>query len=217
MKMNLKNKELKNKAFNKLKIKKIKFTSKNLFAFLVSFSVVAFILGIVFYYFLNETDKNLAINNISNYFTIKENYDYLNLIKNSFMENTFNTFLIWILGISVIGVLATVFIYFCEIFSLGFIIASIFGKYSIKGILGTIAYVFPSKICYVVVLFLLTFFAIKISYKLIKLCFSKEEIPIKEEIRKYFKILLFSFIAMIVITLLEVFIDPFLIKIFTKL
>ena len=212
MKMNLKNKKVK-----KLKLKKIKLTSKNLFIFLISFSLVTLILGIIFFYFLNTEDKTLITTNIENYFQIKENYNYLTLLKDNLLKNTFNIFLIWILGISTIGVLATIFIYFCQIFSLGFTIGSIFYKYQAKGILGMFCYIFPSKIIYIITLFLLTFFAIKISYKLIKLCFTKEEINIKTEIEKYFKILLFSFITILFITLTTVFIDPLLIKLFTKL
>lgn len=212
MKMNLKNRNLK-----KIKLKTIRLTSKNLFLFLLSFSIVTIIIGIIFYYFLNESDKTLANNHIIEYFTIKENYNYFSLFKDSILSNTFNTFLIWILGISVVGVLATIFIYFFEMFSIGFAIASIFGQYGIKGSIGMLCYLIPSKICYMIVLFLLTFFAIKISYKIIKLCFTKEEINIKEEIRKYFKILLFSFIAMLAISIMEIFIDPLLIKLFTKI
>ncbi len=215
MRMNLKNKKY--RSFRVMRFNKIKITSKNLFIFLVSFSIIAIILGIIFYFFLNESDKSLAITNMSNYFSIADNYNYFNAITESFLENTFNVFLIWILGISVIGIVAVIFIYFCQMFSIGFFIASIFGKYGVKGILGTLAYLFPSNICYVVLFFILTFFAIKISYKFITLCFGKEEVNIKEEIRKYFKILLFSFIVMIAVVLLEVFVDPIVIKIFTKL
>ena len=68
-----------------------------------------------------------------------------------------------------------------------------------------------------IVLFILTFFSIKISYKLIKLCFTKQDINIKKEISKYFKVLLFSFIMVIVISMLKVFVDPFLIKFFTRI
>ena len=68
-----------------------------------------------------------------------------------------------------------------------------------------------------IVLFILTFLSIKISYKLIKLCFTKEDINIKKEISKYFKVLLFSFIMVIVISMLKVFVDPFLIKFFTRI
>lgn len=211
MKMNLKNKSLR-----KIKISRIKLTSKNLFIFLISFSIIALIVGMLFYYFLNTGDKDLAQSSVTNIFGIKESYDYLNLLKTRLLQNSFSTFLIWILGISVIGVIATLFIYFCEVFSIGFTIASIFGEYGVKGILASFCYLIPSKICYLVIVFLLTFFAIKISYKIIKLCFTNEDVRIKEEIRKYFKVLLFSFIAMIAISLMEVFIDPFLIKLFTS-
>ena len=76
---------------------------------------------------------------------------------------------------------------------------------------------FPSRILYLIVLFLLTFYSIKISYKIIKLCFTKEEVYIKKEIKVYFKVLLFFFITMIGISFVEVFIDPTFIKLFTKL
>ena len=212
MKMNLKNKSLK-----KLTNINIKLTSKNLFIFLISFSIVTFIIGIIFYYILNSSDKTEFNNSIINYFTLKDNYNYLELLKNNILENTFYTFLIWILGISVIGIIAVIFIYFCSVFSVGFTIASIFANYKMKGVVGAICYLFPAKICYLIITFFLTFFAIKISYKIIKLCFTKEELNIKEEINKYFKVLLFSFFIGLGIASLEVFIEPFIIGLFTKL
>lgn len=212
MKMNLKN-----RSFKKISNLNIKLTSKNLFIFLISFSIVTFIIGIIFYYILNSSDKTEFNNGIINYFTLKDNYNYLDLLKSSFLENTFNSFLIWILGISVIGIIAVIFIYFCSLFSLGFSIASIFASYKAKGIIGTICYLFPSKACYLIVMFFLTFFAIKISYKIIKLCFTKEEINIKEEINRYFKVLLFSFFSLLAVSVLEVFVDPFIIGLFSKL
>ena len=212
MKMNLKNRNLRG-----IKIKAMRLTSRNLFIFLFSFSVVTLIIGIIFYFFLNTNDKALATSNINDYFTIGENYSYFNLFKDSIINNTFNIFLIWILGLSVIGVIANIFIYFFQMFSIGFTLASIFGNYGFKGIVGSFCYLFPSKICYVMMLFLLTFFSIKISYKVIRLCFTSTDINIKEEMRKYFKVLLFAFIFVLVIAILEVFIDPIFIKIFTKI
>lgn len=210
--MNLKNKHLK-----KIKLNKVKFTSKNLFIFLISLSIVTIILGVIFYFLLSSSDKTSVDAVTKDYFTIKSNFDYLSILKENILENGYNTFLIWTLGISVIGVLATIFIYFCELFSIGFTIASIINIYSGKGIVASIFYLIPTKICYITVLFLLTFFAIKISYKLILLCFTKQEVNIKNEIRKYFKILLFSFIAMIAISMLNAFLDPILINLFTKI
>lgn len=210
MRMNLKNKSTK-----KLNLKKVKFTSKNLFIFLISFSIITIIIGMIFYFFLSSSDKETVDASISSYFTVKDNYDYLVLLKDNILDNTYDTFLIWVLGISVIGVLASIFIYFCELFSIGFTIASIFNTYSLKGIVASLCYLVPTKICYIIVLFILTFFSIKISYKLIRLCFTKIEVNIKIEMNKYFKVLLFSFIAMIAISMLSVFVDPFLVKLFT--
>ena len=212
MKMNLKNKN-----FKKFSLNKIKFSSKNLFIFLVSFSIFAIILGIIFYFLLSSQDKNSINTSITNYFVINNNIDYLKELKNNILVNTYSIFIIWILGISVIGILASVFLYFCELFSIGFSLAAIINTYSAKGIIYSIIYLFPSKICYLIVLFILTFFSIKISYKIIRICFTKDEIDIKKEISKYFKVLLFSFIIIIGISMLKVFIDPFLIRSFTKI
>lgn len=210
MRMHLKNKKLKLKRIRP----KIKFTSKNLFIFLVSLFLVALLSGIIFFFLLNSSDKLSSTTDITSYFKIKNNLNYVHLLKNSFLGNTFNIFLIWVLGLSVIGVLLIIVIYFFHGFSLGFSIAAIFSKYGFKGIFGTFTYLFPSKICYLIILFFTSFFAIKISYKLIKLCFGGEDINMRKEMNTYFKLLLFSFISAILISLLEVFIDPFFIKLF---
>lgn len=199
--MRLKNKKLKLK-----KIPKIKFSSKNLFIFLISLFIVGLLTGIIFFLLMNNIDKNSIIDS-NQYFNI-DNSNYITSFRNNLLENTFNIFLIWILGLSVIGVIFVIIIYFFHAFSLGLTLASIVTKYKLKGIIGIFCYIFPSKICYLLILFLLSFFSIKISYKIIKVCFSKEKIDIKQDINKYFKILLFSFISILLISLLKIFIDP---------
>lgn len=210
--MNLKNKKI--KTFKNIKIK---LTSKNLFIFLISFTIIALITGIIFYFLLSAEDKTIVNTNTSNYFLINDNISYIKELKENILNNTYNIFLIWILGISVIGIIANIFIYFCELFSIGFTLASIFNIYKAKGIIATICYLLTSKIILIIIMFILTFFSIKISYKIIKQCFTKEEINLKKEITKYFKILVISFIIIIAISMLKVFIDPFLIKFFTSI
>ena len=206
---------LKRKNIKKEALKKA--TSKNLFIFLISFTIVSLIIGIVIYFFIKPEDKEIVNNAVTNYFTIKNNYDYLNSLKESIFKNTYNIFIIWILGLSVIGILANIFLYFCEMFSVGFTISSIISTYKTKGIVGSLIYLIPSKICYILILFILTFSSVKISYKITRLFFTKKEINIKKEIVKYIKILIFSWVSIIVVSLLSVFIDPFFIKLFTKI
>ena len=216
MRMNLKNNSINKNSF-KIKFKNIRFTTRNLIIFLISFSIVTLIIGFIFYFILSSQDKDSVNQVVLNNFKMKDNYNYLKLLKKSIIQNTYNISLIWVLGLSVIGVIGNIFIYFCEMFSVGFTIASIISTYKTKGIIGIFVYLIPSKICYIVVLFLLTYFSIRISYKIIKLLFTKEEIKIKKDMQKYFKVLLFSFIIMIAISMLEIFIDPIFLNLFTKL
>lgn len=220
MRMNLKNSQLKTKNKKnkrRINLKKVRFNTKNLYVFLLSYTLFSFVIGIIFYFFLNSSDKDIINTNINNYFKIKDSYNYLNLLKESFLSNTYDIFLIWILGLSVIGIIIVLFLYFCEMFSIGFTLTSIISVFKTKGVIGILIYLVPSKILSIIVLYILTFFSIKISYKIILLLFSKKEINIKKEVTKYFKVLLFSFFAMILVSILEVFIDPMLIKIFTKI
>lgn len=208
--MNLKNRS---KKFNI----RFKFNSKNLFIFLVSFSILSFIIGILFYFLVSSDDKSSINSVVINNFKIKSSYNYLLILKNSLLSNTYNIFLIWVLGISVIGIIGVLFIYFCELFSLGFTTSAMFYTYKGRGILAFLCYAFPSKIIYVILLFLITYFAIKISYKVFRLCFTNDDINIKLEIKKYFKVLLFVWILVVCVSILSVFVDPIFIKLFTKL
>lgn len=210
MRMNLKNRS---KKFNI----RFKFNSKNLFIFLVSFSILSFIIGILFYFLVSSDDKSSINSVVINNFKIKSSYNYLLILKNSLLSNTYNIFLIWVLGISVIGIIGVLFIYFCELFSLGFTTSAMFYTYKGRGILAFLCYAFPSKIIYVILLFLITYFAIKISYKVFRLCFTNDDINIKLEIKKYFKVLLFVWILVVCVSILSVFVDPIFIKLFTKL
>ena len=210
MRMNLKNRS---KKFNI----RFKFNSKNLFIFLVSFSILSFFIGILFYFLVSSDDKSSINSVVINNFKIKSSYNYLLILKNSLLSNTYNIFLIWVLGISVIGIIGVLFIYFCELFSLGFTTSAMFYTYKGRGILAFLCYAFPSKIIYVILLFLITYFAIKISYKVFRLCFTNDDINIKLEIKKYFKVLLFVWILVVCVSILSVFVDPIFIKLFTKL
>ena len=210
MKMKLKNSTRLRKRF-KLNIK---LNKRNIFIFLISFLVISFISGIIFYLNLNLNDKDVINKNINSYFVLKDSYDYVSLFLKSNFNNIFNTGITWLLGISIIGIALVLFIFFSSFFSLGFSISAIISIYGVKGILVSLCYLLFSKILVLLNTFIITFFAINISIKLFKVCFLKDEINIKEEIRKYNKILLFCLCLSIISSIFEVFIDPFMIKIY---
>lgn len=214
MKMKLKNKEKKLKKINITNILNNKLTTKNLIIFLISFFIISFIIGSIFYIYLNSNDKELIKSNINTYFTIEDSIDYLKRFKDTLLETIFNVIKIWILGISVIGIVIVIFLYFIEGFSTGFTCFSIIKTFKFKGIVGTLSFLFPSRITYLFLFFVLSVFAIRISYKIILLLFFKKDIDINKEMKRYFKILIFSLIFSCFYSVLETFITPFMIKLF---
>ena len=155
--------------------------------------------------------------NLYSYFTISDNYNYLKILKKELFTNLTNTFFIWLLGISVIGIIVIVLLYFIESFSLGFTITSIIDNYKLKGIIGMFSYLFPSKIIYILNFILICLASFRFSLQLIKYLFLKQDIDLKKQLKKYLKVLLMAILITIIYTLLDVFITPLMIKIFTKI
>ena len=90
-----------------------------------------------------------------------------------------------------------------------------FKAYKFKGLISSFCFLFPSKIIYIILLFILTYFSIKFSFNIIENLFFKKEISLIEKMQKYIKILIISLILSIVCSLFEVFISPIMIKLFT--
>ena len=86
----------------KFKFKKIDFKKylnyKTFFIFLIFFFIVAFIYGIISFITLNDGDKATALLKVKDHFTIPNSYDYFKLFKSDILSNTFNVFIMWILG-----------------------------------------------------------------------------------------------------------------------
>lgn len=205
----------------KFKFKKIDFKKylnyKTFFIFLIFFFIVAFIYGIISFTTLNDGDKATALLKVKDHFTIPNSYDYFKLFKSDILSNTFNVFIMWILGISAIGLIVLLFLFFSEGFSVGFTISSIIYTFKYKGIGLSLVYLIPVKILYILIMFLITFFACKFSYKLIMHIFFKKEMDLNEVYKRYLKIFILSFIFIILYSFLNIFLSPFLIKTFTFL
>lgn len=206
--------KMKLKHIKKINLKIDLFTKKNYFIFLVALLIVSIITGIIFFILLKNEPKTDLVTSFNNDYSLKDSYNYLNILFSYLKNNLFNALLIWILGISVIGCLFSLFLYFMEGFSLGIIISTIIYQYKYKGILGIFLYLFPSKLLYLINFFILTYFSILFSINLLK-SMTKTDDNLKIRFIKYLKILGFCVILMIVISLLETFVTPFMIKAFT--
>ncbi|MDD4282972.1 MAG: stage II sporulation protein M, partial [Bacilli bacterium] len=127
------------------KLKSIFIINKQIIIFLLGLSIIAIIAGAFYITILNKTDQALIQNSINDFFNnIKtNNLNYGMTLKNALLTNIGFIVLIWLLGISVIGIPIIIFLFFSKAFTLGFSISSIIFHYKLKGTLLSFLYVFP--------------------------------------------------------------------------
>lgn len=196
------------KVTDKFKIT-IKHNKKVIF-FLGIIAVIAIIFGSLFSVMLNESDKNLTLEYINNFFeNIKNNnLNYILALKNGSISSLGFILIVWLLGVSIIGMPIVLFMYFSKFFVIGFSISSIIKGYGLKGCLLSFAYIFPHHIIYIIVYTILTVYSIKMSIKLISTIIKKDKIDFKPIVNKYILVLLLSVIIAVLTLLFEVFITP---------
>ena len=199
---------------------KLKITiNKKMFIFLLALFVIGIIVGSLFVTILKDSDKTLITESLNNFFT---NVKTLNLKWKSTLITTLLTQIsyvigIWILGISIIGLPLILIIYFSKAFILGFSIGSILLNYNVKGILLSIAYIFPHHIINFFIYTILSIYALSLSIKLFDSLLHKKKLDFRPILNKYLFILMVSVVLCITSTLLEVFVMPRLVYYVTTL
>lgn len=196
----------------------IKVNKKTLLFFTILL-IIGIIAGSIFMAILSETDKKLVTDYFNNYISNIENnkLNYLESIKNGLFNNLLYIIIIWILGISIIGIPIVTIMFFIKSFTLGFSIASIVFNYKLKGCLLNFINIFPHQIIYFLIYMLITTYSIFFSLKMINSIINKKNMDFKIMMNKYVKILIISVIAIIIGIIIETFITPLLIKIIIPL
>lgn len=193
---------------------------KRLYRIIITLMIFGIISGILFIFFISKESKTKALVSIKNFFDLMNTSTGINYGKsllNTLVNNIGYVLLIWLLGISIIGLPITIVLVFMKSFIVGFSISSIISCYKAKGILGAFLYVFPHQIIILFIYLLLSFYSISFSIKLFKSLFLKQTINFRVVMQKYIKILLISLIGIIIVSLYEVFISTYFIKLFTML
>ena len=193
---------------------------KKLYRIIITLMIFGIISGILFIFFISKESKTKALVSIKNFFDLMNTSTgiiYGKSLLNTLVNNIGYVLLIWLLGISIIGLPITIVLAFMKSFIVGFSISSIISCYKAKGILGAFLYVFPHQIIILFIYLLLSFYSISFSIKLFKSLFLKQTINFRVVMQKYIKILLISLIGIIIVSLYEVFISTYFIKLFTML
>jgi stage II sporulation protein M len=108
-------------------------------------------------------------------------------------------------------------ILFLKGFMIGFSIATIIAKYKFIGIIGSLSYIFPHVIISMLIIFAISYYALKLSFSILKAVIEKKTINFSEVINRYSLIMIISIIIMVISSLIETFISPYIIKLFLML
>ena len=183
---------------------------KKIYLILIGLAIISLLIGCFFIFVISKDNKIFIKDQIINFFS------NITSSMSLFFKTLFNYYiyllLIWILGISIIGLPIVLFMFLFKNFIIGFSISSVIYSYKTKGILISLIDIFPHKILFLIILLLMTFYSLSFSIKLIKHLFFKKPINFRESFNKYFRILIICLSTSIFIALYEIFIEPLLIK-----
>lgn len=194
------------------KFKKIFFVNKKISVFLFGVLILSIISGSLFPLFLNQSDKILTSSYLSDFVNNISNFDSISLLVNSLFNNCIFLIVLWILGISTIGCVIVIFLYFLKGFIIGFSLSSIFINFKLKGFLFAFFYLFPHHIINIVIYGVMTSYSLIFSIKFILFLFKKYEFNVRNSFKRTFKVFILSVIIIVLSSLYESFVWPHVMK-----
>lgn len=202
---------------NKAKLRNLIFPNKKINFFIVTILILGIISGSIFLMISTETDKTSVITQIQAFFKNISNNSINNglALRNSLIINYLFVGTIWILGLSMIGIIANIFLTYIKGFLVGFSISSIFLTYGYKGILAALLYTFPSQILNIIVVSILSIYSIMFAKNLLQIIISKQNNN-RLMLKKYTVILMLCIILSFISSLLEVYVFPNILKLVIK-
>ena len=172
-------------------------------------AIVFTIIGIFFPAILTEANKELIKNNIIKFINKIDNNEinYLSALFYSSWNNILVTFILWILGISLIGIPFIIIIYIFKCFLTGFSYTSILITYGVKGSITAMIYSIPNTLNSFGSL-LLSYYALSFSITIYKCIFKRENKNWSTITKQYIKLGIFFLLYTIIISVIESYIIP---------
>ena len=186
-----------------------KLKTKKLFILVFAITLLCFIAGMLLISMLSKSNKELIINSLNNFYTsLKENkISSTNLLYKTITSNLILNIIIWVLGISIIGIPIVIFILGFKSLSLGFTISSLIYTYKFNGLLKAIIYLIPN-IINIFIVFILVYYSISFSINLFNYLFRKIEFNKRVIVKRYLKLLIVAILLSILTSVTESFILP---------
>lgn len=185
---------------------------KKIVIFLVGLAIVGIVMGSFFTVILENADKILVKEYIQKFVKEIDQVHILRSFLNLSIENFCFTFVVWLFGISVVGIPIILFLYFSKAFVLGFSLSSFVLSYQAKGLLYSFFYIFPHQIINFVLYIILLNYATVLSLQLIQSFLYKKTIDFKVIMKKYCFIFGFVFLSLLVTSIYESVLVPKIFK-----
>lgn len=199
-------------------IKNIIFPSRKTNIFVVSIIIFGVIAGAIFSNIVGINDRNLVIEKIKIFIeNVNLNkIDNIIAFKNSISINCLYLFIIWIFGMTIIGILFNIFLLFIKGFVVGFSLASFILTYGYKGIILSILYLTFGQLINIFVVMIGCIYSIMFTVKLFRLIFKGNSDNFRVFLKNYFLILIILLVISLISSLSESFLLPALIKLVIK-
>ena len=202
------------------KIKSIIFPSKKINFFVITIVFLGVISGAIFSTIIDLNDKKLVIDKIELFISNinSQNINSLLAFKNSIATNLSYSLIIWILGMTIIGIIFNIFLLYIKGFIFGFSLSAFIITYSYKGIILSVLYTLFGQLLNLVVIMILSIYGIMFTINLLKqITKSKHNLNIPKFFKNYALIFLITIIISLISSISEAFLFPALVKIIIKL
>lgn len=198
------------------KVKNKLYQQKKIYLSIIITITLGIVCGIVYNLILSKSDHTLITNQLNIFFdAIKKNdINYIPMLINSLIGNLSLVILIWLLGISIIGLPLIYILCFGKGFLLSFSIISILTTYKFKGIILAVCYLIPGPIVLLLYLIFLGFSSAFFSKKIFSYLFLKQDISLRNSMKRYLQVLLVSVVVAGCCSLFDTFFMPNFLKLF---
>lgn len=189
---------------------------KSILRFVVVIFLVGLICGSLFITFITSKDRILLVNQVGSFMqnikVLSKSLFGLEAFKSNLFQNFLQVFIIFILGLSMIGILMVIIILFYKGFMLGTTLSAFVLKYKFKGLIALIMYVIPCQIVSVLTYFFAAFFSVYVSIKFIKAIIKKDNLNFKTFLGKYLCAFVITLILISISSFLDAYLMPFLMR-----
>ena len=188
--------------------------NKLLLILLIS-TIISFILGCLFISIVDNNGRSLIKESINSCFDgiFDGKTNYINGLYTILPRNIFTNIIIWLVGISIVGIIIVSCLLLFKSFLVGFSLSSIIYTYGFKGMLISIIYMI-SEVINLFIIFLLTYYSISFSILLFNYLFRKKEYNRRIIMKRYIKIFIICLGITILNSLISIFLIPNLLRFF---